>query len=611
MKSQQGGEEIVWGPAPQESRVPDSTVRRNAASLEAVDNLLGDLFVGDDDDGLGPEALGEIVAHLDQVWATHGLGVVNDGGGDLGLDGVEERPAKGLLGLPGGPDQLGRTALVLDVAEEGPDARAGGDDHDAVEAGGDAHDAAGGKAAHPDVRGRPLDAVLGPVAGVRHDQREPPGTVLYRFGSRDRGEGVPLEQRAPGQPDEAAVDGNGVAEMQSHGVVGEDLGLDGDLLEEQPGRGDAHGRHDQDPEAGGTDAGGAQRRVRRSSPVVGAEDDLHPEEGEHGPADEPVRLLKEVVVRLAERGPGERNGDGEEAREHPRHDLGSRGLVGGGGGGTLWRELTDGVADVGGQEPGAGRDGGARVDAAEVEDVCAALPDGEGPGPGRVAGEGVEGVDDEVLAGEDGDEEVDGREGAEPGPREPGGDGGERDGRGDVQRADEGEQAAVDDGDAVDEAAVGPGPGLGGDVPAEIGLLVRVGEARSGGRLGGAVVRGEGRRGSPRRLSLPDGDARLFLLVLLGVTGGRGQVLQGPLVHLAVRGQGEGVEEVELCRDGVVWLEGPDVDLNGVQVAVPGRDEPVDLVVDEQRGGLGDGRARVDGCGDTVELDSKALGPLL
>lgn len=138
----------------------------NATGLEAVYDLLGNLLVGDDDDGLGIKALDKVVAHLDKVRTTLRPCVMDDGARNLASDGVDETLSECHLGPRSGPDDLSGAGGILEMAQHGTDAGASAYHHDTPKQGSDAHNTAGWHSPDPHLRRRLVDAVFCPIPCV-------------------------------------------------------------------------------------------------------------------------------------------------------------------------------------------------------------------------------------------------------------------------------------------------------------------------------------------------------------------------------------------------------------------------------------------------------------
>lgn len=194
--------------------------------------------------------------------------------------------------------------------------------------------------------------------------------------------------------------------MQTDGVVGEDLCVDGDLAEEQPRAGNTHCNDDDHPEAGRSNDLLAEGRTGWSL-VADGRHILDPDDHQRGPAGEPVEALEEIVVLLAhgwvcECDHADEDEEGQEG-ENDCQDGWFQGIV--------WprREHGDVVADAAGV-PGHGHDCGAGMDASKVVYLCAALADCERPGLWNGAGYSVQDVDDDVLPDQNRNREVDERD---------------------------------------------------------------------------------------------------------------------------------------------------------------------------------------------------------
>lgn len=278
-------------------RIPNCAVRGDAARLHRINDLLGELPVGDDAHGLSVQLAIQAIRDGDHVRLAHGPGVVDDGIRIGVVDLLDDLAAKRLLGVGRGPEDAAGDALGHDDRETGPDAAAGGDEHDALEQGRDAQDAAGGDAADPELGGAALDLPLGPVAGIRNHKREP---LLARLA--DGRERVPLDQRPFREADRRAWHRVRVVEVQPDRVVGQLLRTHFDFAQAHPRQHDADGDDDDEPETRARGEGPVERDV--AAKRVDREDGLHPDERQRRPAGKPVHQLERVVVLGADVGVG-------------------------------------------------------------------------------------------------------------------------------------------------------------------------------------------------------------------------------------------------------------------------------------------------------------------
>ena len=99
------------------SAIPDSSICRYASCFETVNNLLCDLLICNNNNGLGAKVLDHVVAHLDQVWPSLGSRVVNDGIRDGLADGVNDSLSKRFFGVWRRPNELCRAAGLADMTQ--------------------------------------------------------------------------------------------------------------------------------------------------------------------------------------------------------------------------------------------------------------------------------------------------------------------------------------------------------------------------------------------------------------------------------------------------------------------------------------------------------------
>ena len=101
-------------------------------------------------------------------------------------------------------------------------------------------------ATNPNLGGRVLDRFSRPVTNARDDVIE-----AFDAWNRNRGERVPLEERAVREADEVAGVCIHVVEVEADAVVGEHLGADRHFAEAQPGKDDGAGHDEGEPEGRG------------------------------------------------------------------------------------------------------------------------------------------------------------------------------------------------------------------------------------------------------------------------------------------------------------------------------------------------------------------------
>lgn len=282
-----------------------------------------------------------------------------------------------------------------------------------------------GSSARVDLLGRAVDDFAGPVAGVGDDYREAlvaavrqaldgfacDGALLVDFGwcrserVGDDAKGMGFFERSVGEADSLPEVDFAVVKVEFDAVGRKNFGFDVAETHARPGVSDKHGGDEEHPPGGVTDEEVAEGLVRERvvGGVGGLQHDLGPEEADHGPAHEAVRVLEGVVHQHADARVGEDEHDHEHGDDGVAEEVD---VTADGVERTLLGAVVHGEKHEVDGIPERSSHGTARVKTAIGVDLGreSAGPKGENLGPCTEDPE--ESVDDVLVADDDGHQDV-------------------------------------------------------------------------------------------------------------------------------------------------------------------------------------------------------------